>query len=103
MADGLQEVLQKIGFSASATLGKDGVYHLGVRQTTYPEYNVSDEPYSGRVYCVTVPNGVVYVRRNGHPVWSGNCPAYQQYLWGVPRSEYTMLMSDADLEEMAAE
>src|ERR1035437_5813496 len=103
MADGLQEVLQKIGYSASATLGKDEIYHLGVRKTDYPEYNVSEEQYSGHVYCVTVPNGVVYVRRNGHPIWSGNSPAYQQYLWGVPRSEYLAIMTDADLETMAAD
>ena len=28
--------------------------------------------YHGNVHCVTVPNGVVYVRRNGRPVWCGN-------------------------------
>ena len=28
--------------------------------------------YDGYVYCVTVPNGVVFVRRNGIPVFSGN-------------------------------
>ena len=28
--------------------------------------------YKGRVYCVTVPNGLVYVRRRGKAVWSGN-------------------------------
>jgi hypothetical protein len=101
MADGLQEVLQKIGYSASATFGKDGIYHLGARQTDYPEYNVSEEQYSGHVYCVTVPNGVVYVRRNGHPIWSGNSPAYQQYLWGVPRSELQTVMTDGDLDAMS--
>ena len=29
--------------------------------------------YDGYVYCVEVPNSVVYVRRNGKPVWCGNC------------------------------
>jgi len=29
--------------------------------------------YIGTVGCVTVPNGVIYVRRNGKPVWCGNC------------------------------
>ena len=24
------------------------------------------------VYCITVPNGIFYVRRNGKPVWTGN-------------------------------
>ena len=30
--------------------------------------------YSGEVHCVTVPNGTLYVRRNGKPIWSGNSP-----------------------------
>lgn len=30
------------------------------------------EDYKGRVFCVTVPGHVLYVRRNGTPVWSGN-------------------------------
>jgi hypothetical protein len=28
--------------------------------------------YQGKVYCVTVPNGIIYVRRNGKGVWTGN-------------------------------
>jgi thymidylate synthase (FAD) len=35
---------------------------------------VTVESYSGHVYCVTVPNGTLYVRRNGKPMWSGNSP-----------------------------
>jgi ATPase family associated with various cellular activities (AAA)/AAA+ lid domain len=31
------------------------------------------ENYSGMVWCVTVQNHVVYVRRNGKGVWCGNC------------------------------
>jgi DNA-directed RNA polymerase subunit beta' len=30
------------------------------------------DDYDGPVYCVTVPTHVLYVRRNGKPVWSGN-------------------------------
>lgn len=30
--------------------------------------------YQGYVHCVTVPNGTLYVRRNGKPMWSGNSP-----------------------------
>jgi thymidylate synthase ThyX len=29
-------------------------------------------PYRGKVYCLKVPTGVLYVRRNGKPVWCGN-------------------------------
>lgn len=35
---------------------------------------VSLEPYNGIVHCATVPNGTLYVRRNGKPMWSGNSP-----------------------------
>jgi thymidylate synthase (FAD) len=30
--------------------------------------------YTGTVHCVTVPNGTLYVRRNGVALWSGNSP-----------------------------
>ena len=30
------------------------------------------EPYSGVVYCCTVPSGIIMVRRNGRACWSGN-------------------------------
>ena len=30
------------------------------------------EDYDGKIWCVTVPNKVVYVRRNGRAVWCGN-------------------------------
>ena len=99
MAGNLQEVIQKLGYSASAVFRKDGCCRLGIRKTAYPEYNAHEAEYSGRVYCVTVPNGVVYVRRNGHSVWSGNSPAYQQFLYGVPRSDYMTLMTQRDIEE----
>jgi thymidylate synthase (FAD) len=32
------------------------------------------ESYDGLIHCVTVPNGTLFVRRNGYPVWSGNSP-----------------------------
>jgi hypothetical protein len=35
------------------------------------------EAYTGKVYCCTVPEGegVLYVRREGYPVWCGNSRA----------------------------
>ena len=32
------------------------------------------ERYNGTIHCVEVPNGTLYVRRNGYPVWCGNTP-----------------------------
>lgn len=34
------------------------------------------ENYDKPVYCLTVPGHILYVRRNGKPVWSGNCGRY---------------------------
>lgn len=36
------------------------------------ERQVQRKQYAGTVYCVTVPSGIVMVRRNGETAWSGN-------------------------------
>jgi thymidylate synthase ThyX len=41
------------------------VNHNGARSDSWV-------PYKGKVYCVKVPNGLLFVRRNGKPVVSGN-------------------------------
>jgi DNA-directed RNA polymerase II subunit RPB2 len=33
------------------------------------------EEFDGKVYCLEVPGGLFYVRKNGKPVWSGNSRA----------------------------
>ena len=38
------------------------------------ERQVNIVPYEGNIYCASVPNGTLYVRRSGKPVWSGNSP-----------------------------
>lgn len=40
---------------------------------------VTVEHYEGDVHCVTVPNGTLYVRRNGKPMWCGNTPFEHNY------------------------
>ncbi len=34
--------------------------------------HICEKNYRGRIYCVEVPNHILYVRRNGIPVWCGN-------------------------------
>lgn len=34
--------------------------------------------YNGKVYCLEVPNNIFMVRRNGKPVWTGNCARHGQ-------------------------
>ena len=38
--------------------------------------------YSGSVYCVSVPNHIVYIRRNGKGIWCGN--SQRMYFGGAP-------------------
>lgn len=39
---------------------------------TIPNKNIYKSTYNGNIYCVTVPNHVIYVRRNGKSYWCGN-------------------------------
>jgi thymidylate synthase ThyX len=96
MADDLQVLAIKAGWSANIRVddrtGLERVMPSGqrfknarpcyvvslVKTRTHPLVNhngaESDswEPYRGKVYCVKVPNGLLFVRRNGKPVVSGN-------------------------------
>jgi thymidylate synthase ThyX len=91
-AGDLQELFLKIGFCASVRIDdRVGESHLQNGQEirrNVPGYIVSvtkrtndhlfgkknwfRKYYNGNVYCVTVPNGTLYVRRNGKSFWSGN-------------------------------
>jgi len=99
MADGLQEVAQKIGRQAVVTVQRPRStpqfiegrqifsvrpqYMVSLRTTEdYLVRNVDRVPYDGKVYCVTVPNETLYVRRNGKPSWCGNTIAPVLDYWG---------------------
>lgn len=94
MVDDLQEVALKAGLAAVETtpdLKRTGAYgdrplyrltmyrgrnmepRIGWTQEARAE-QVQVEHYGGMVHCVTVPNGTLYVRRNGKPMWCGNTP-----------------------------
>lgn len=93
MADDLTELAMKAGYrpkidtrkpSGEPILFRNGVYsskktmyiiHLN-RRTNITKTAKTFEPYNGYVYCVTVPNHTLLVRRNGRVVWCGNCRHY---------------------------
>lgn len=54
----------------------------GYCSKTNPRTRVIEEmvEHKGMVYCVRVPSGVIYVRRNGKGVWCGNSPPYWDML-----------------------
>lgn len=91
-AGDLQELFMKVGLCASVRVddrvgqkrvvggnvieNKVVCYVVSVtRRTDEHLFNIkhwSKRHYEGKVYCVTVPNGTLYVRRNGKSFWSGN-------------------------------
>lgn len=107
LADDLQELVFKAGRVASiatvSTQNTWAVFKEGAYPRRYDLYTVQERPtfdsyyfeasgqragdyitkdhYSGMVYDVTVPNGTIYVRRAGKPVWTSNCR------WPSPPSE----------------
>ena len=95
LADDLQALALRAGLHARITRRKpcdrliqhrdggshwahsQGGYVLAFKQTERGHLygrRWSQRPYRGDVYCVTVPNGTVYVRRNGIAHWNGNSP-----------------------------
>ncbi len=95
LADQVQELALKVGRSASVRPHRHvpGDGHYGRkdrwRVTIYAARNsrpalcrtpaeaseqMGIDRYDGLIHCVEVPNGTLYVRRNGYAVWSGNTP-----------------------------
>ena len=87
LANDMQELFQKIGkysllMKIHAKKGRIFGRETQLSDFYWVKENVKDyqslgKPkkvaYSGYVYCATVPNGTLYVRRNGKPLWCGNC------------------------------
>lgn len=94
MVDDLQELALKVGYAAvevgsdfkrDGAFGSRPLYKLTIYQqrNNNPRVGLTREArshqvqlvnYEGDVHCVTVPNGTLYVRRNGKPMWCGNTP-----------------------------
>jgi intein/homing endonuclease len=93
LADDVQELLQKTGSDGyvrsrmphSSSKGKRRQYRVIERlgegkNLTYSRSKPKWVDYKGYVYCVTVPNGVIYTRRNGNPAWTGNSSVPAAYI-----------------------
>ena len=95
LADDMQEIFLKIGRSANVRVRKVQPCRIrGGNSKTVDQFHVSETrtasamlrrannsplfkrvTFSGKVYCVSVPNGTLIARRNGLPVIVGNCEA----------------------------
>ena len=85
LANQLVELWQKVGYSAYMSTRPGSIrpvfgrmhlcrefYDVSVRFSPAFAFKANPAYYSGTIHCVTVPNGIVYVRRYGKPVWCGN-------------------------------
>lgn len=92
LADDIQEVIFKAGYGAvvrNCGLGEAHEFNGQVIRSNHPVYKIRISrsqldpktlpqthklvAYQGLVYDVTVPGHLIFVRRNGKAVWSGNC------------------------------
>jgi hypothetical protein len=106
LADDFQELLLKIGYAGTISLDEDcggfsetDIYRIYIsRQSLTPEVNRTIDgrkwiDYDGYIYCLEVPNHLIYVRRNGKVCWCGNCGPHARNTGAraIP-SDYTIFM-----------
>ncbi len=113
MAGQLQEIAQKMGLSASIQTKHPSAgfikignnrnlsdlstfktsYIVRLRKSKFQKLRGEKVSYRGNIYCVSVPNQTLYVRRNGYPAWCGNSLIQELRRWGFPVLEF---MPDRD-------
>lgn len=71
-----------------------------VLPSTIKKYNYIESwvDFNGPVYCVSVPNQVVYVRRNGIPLWCGNSDPPMN--WRISALDGITLVSNSDAHSL---
>ena len=121
LADDAQELAIKAGFATTlsvrnrqikGTFSKMSYSHteyclVMTDKHTTPQMNCqpSFKPYNGYVYCVTVPNHVILVRRNGRAVWCGNSRMQESQRSGrllhskKEATNHYILMTEEELEK----
>ena len=75
LKDDFQELCLKLGYVATA---KKTRLIIATKKLSKPHFNTNGIKndkwidYQGKIYCVTVPNHIIYTRRDGKGIWSGN-------------------------------
>jgi len=110
LADGLQELALKAGWSADVYVrNKRKPSYINGRQiiARHPQFVIAinvvqNQPhknphktkieewvdYDGDVYCVEVPNHIIYVRRGGKAVWCGNTRTWHHLALGLEQGGF---------------
>lgn len=97
LLDDMSEIAHKLGYSVSKN--KDTITISGIQH--YPTINKKPEKvkYFGNIYCVSVPNTIILVRRNGKTCWSGNSYKLQKYLDTVPLEERPHILQTGHIHQ----
>lgn len=94
LSDNIHEILLKMGENPQTEINEykyqkgnfgnttwetDIRYDIGTRcRELFIQGNkVQEVEYNDMVYCLEVPNHIIYTRRNGKSVWGGNCPIHR--------------------------
>jgi len=85
LLDDFTEISLKLGYAVSTNKDSVSVSEKQVLPTINKKPEVIE--YTGRVYCVSVPNTTLMVRRNGKAIWSGNSYKMQKYLESLAGGE----------------
>lgn len=110
LANDLQRLCLHAGWSANIyikllkdTYSKKNIYHLTIfTKQNNPEVNKNKQmdewmDYDDDVYCCTVTSGIIYVRRNMIPIFSGNSKAGQKGTIGFKPHRADMPFTESGL------
>lgn len=78
VADDLQRLALHCGWFANIYSNTEIYLVDFIREMYDTDFAENIIDYTGKVYCIEVPTHVFYVRKNGKPVWTGNCSAHGQ-------------------------
>lgn len=88
LAFDVAEIAWKLGYAFTLSTTDDPIYHTlyqvhlrAKRTTPLVRFQPQETPYNDNVYCVTVPNHLVFTGRNGKFVWAGNSHYWEIAYW----------------------
>ena len=102
LIDDVSEIVLKIGMISTFYETKKGGHVLNITKHRLTpiitkkklDKYVKKIRYEGNVYCVNVPNHIVYIRRNGKCCWSGNSYRKSMEMYNNNRNSRFKLIAD---------
>ena len=92
LIEDVSELLLKIGLGFKFNLRRKDSYSLTVNhqhlKCTVNKKHQTIENYQGKIYDLTVPNHIMFIRRNNLSLWSGNCLGYGDGINQIHTSTY---------------